>query len=243
MNPVAPVMSVDIADGSARAPDEIPPQRDRIKRPAGFAPRERLRPAHHPSTAGSPPVHPRFIESPTLVAMETQTPGANAFKKVAELIKEVRVAMMQTYAIDAVQGTPRVPVHIRPMYTQKLDVDTFDGELWFFTDSTSEKVAELERNNGMVLTYASPEHNRFVVVYGSGTVMKDTAKAAELWNIHAKGWWPDGPSSPSLVLIQVRVSAAEYWDGPSNASYMLSLLKAVVTGQRVNVAAEHGNVG
>ncbi len=175
--------------------------------------------------------------------METQTPGVNALKKVAELIKDVRVAMMQTYALEPTAGQARVPVHIRPMYTQKLDVEKFDGELWFFTDISSEKVAELERNSGIVLTYASPEHNRFVVVYGSGTVMKDSAKATELWNIHAKGWWPEGPTSPGVVLIQVRVSAAEYWDGPSNASYMLSLLKAVVTGQRVNVSAEHGNVG
>lgn len=53
----------------------------------------------------------------------------------------------------------------------------------------------------------------------SGAVRYNQEKTRELWNIHAKGWWPEGPQSPSLAIIRVRVASAECWDGPSNTSY------------------------
>jgi general stress protein 26 len=165
-------------------------------------------------------------------------PGENDFRKLAELIKDIRVAMMQTHPAQAATFPP----HVRPMYTQKLEPDVFEGELWFFTDADSAKVMDLERNPRILLTYASPEQNRFVVVAGAGACERNEAKAQELWNIHGKGWWPDGPRSPDLLLIRVLVHSAEYWEGPSSASYMLRLLKAVVTGERVKPMGEHGVV-
>lgn len=168
-------------------------------------------------------------------------PVTGDFHTLANLIKDVRVAMMHTFR----SGTNRAgssAVHVRPMYTQKLDAEAFQGELWFFTDASSEKVADLETNPNVWLTYAAPEKNRYVAVFGSGRCERNPAKAEELWNVHAKGWWPEGPTSASLALIRVQTSSAEYWDGPSNASYMLSLLKAVATGQRVDAVADHGRV-
>ncbi len=173
--------------------------------------------------------------------MNEAPPEQNDFHKLAELIKDVRVAMMQTQRADDA-GRPAFPPRARPMYTQKLEPDVFNGELWFFTDADSVKVMELEFDPRVLLTYASPEKNQFVVVAGTARAEQNEAKARELWNIHGKGWWPDGPESPNLALIHVYVQSAEYWDGPSNASYMLSLLKAVVTGDRIKPRGEHGKV-
>lgn len=158
-------------------------------------------------------------------------------RTIAELIKDVRVAMMMT-TDDASAGLQAL--RARPMYTQKLDVATFTGELWFFTDATTHKVSELEQNPHTILTYAAPDKNTFVVIHGTATCEHNEAKARELWNIYAKGWWPEGPQSQSLRLIRVQVHHAEYWQGPSNTSYMISLLKAVAKGERVNLNAEHG---
>lgn len=169
-------------------------------------------------------------------------PTNNDFSKLAELIKDVRVAMMQTFTVGG-SGGGLMPVHVRPMYTQKLDPATFSGELWFFTDASSEKIREIESNEAVLLTYASPDKNRYVVLSGRGHCERNPAKAKELWNVHAKGWWPDGPESPSLELIRVTVSKAEYWDGPSNLSYMISLLKAVGSGERIELSTTHGHVG
>jgi general stress protein 26 len=157
--------------------------------------------------------------------------------KLAELIADVRVAMLTTFpAGDA-------PAHARPMYTQKVEPDKFEGTLWFMTDAGSGKLEEIAENSNVVITYAAPDKNRYVVVYGKARFERNPDKAKELWNVHAKGWYPDGPTDRSLMLIEARVESAEYWDGPSNTSYLLKLLKAVTTGNRIDSYGNHGVVG
>jgi general stress protein 26 len=159
---------------------------------------------------------------------------AEQLKKLADLVKDIRVTMFTTF--DAKTGKP----HARPMYTQKLDAETFTGSLWFLSDIHSGKVDELNANPAVLLTYADPGKNRFVTVTGTADAERDPAKAKELWNVHAKGWWPGGPDDPNLGIIRVDVAEAEYWDGPSQLSYLFSLVKAVATGNRVQTTAEHG---
>lgn len=132
--------------------------------------------------------------------------------------------------------------HARPLYTLKIDEKRFDGEMWFMTFTNSPKIREIEQNPRVVITYADAGKNVYVTVYGQASCEKNSAKAKELWNIHAKGWWPGGPEDPTLTMIRVRISTAEYWDGPSNSSYMLHLLKAVAIGTKVDAPGDHGQV-
>lgn len=163
-------------------------------------------------------------------------------RKLAELIKDIRVAMMLTAREPAPAVFDPMSLHVRPMYTQKLDPETFAGELFFFTDATSVKVDELQANPNVLLTYAAPGSERFVVVTGRASCERDVAKARELWNLHAKGWWPAGPESADLVLIRVHVTSGEYWDGPSRLAYTMKLLSAVATNTRMPTSGEHGKV-
>jgi general stress protein 26 len=128
------------------------------------------------------------------------------------------------------------------MYTQGVEPNTFDGTIWFMTSQDSEMVQEIQRNPTVLLTYSEYGKNRFVSVVGQAHVEHNPAKASELWNVHAKGWFPGGPDDPNLRLIRVQTESAEYWDGPSTTSYMLSLIKAVVTGDRVETGGEHGTL-
>ncbi len=161
----------------------------------------------------------------------------NDSHKLAELIKDVRVAMFTTFP-----GGMAGAASARPMWTQKLDSDSFDGTLWFMTNSGSAMVRDLSVNPVVLLTYALPDKNRYIAVYASAKAEKNPEMARELWNIHAKGWYPGGPDDPTLTLLRVTVERAEYWDGPSNTSYMLSLLKAVATHERVHTSGEHDKV-
>jgi len=166
------------------------------------------------------------------------SPNENAtadITKLADLTRDIRVAMMTTFP-------PGRQPHSRPMYTTGVDPKTFDGTLWFMSHIDSVKNDELAENSAVLLTYAAPDKNRYVVVYGSASIVKDAAKAKELWNVHAKAWFPGGPDDPSLTLIRCEVSSAEYWDGPSTTSYLLSVLKAVATGTRAQTTGEHGKV-
>lgn len=188
-------------------------------------------PSNHTHThtpAGTPTGNEANYSAPTHTADH---------RKLAELIKGSRAAMLMTFLPD---GHTRP--HIRPMYTQQVDPETFNGDLWFMSDSDSAKVREIGDDHRVALTYAVPDKNRYIAVYGVATCERNPEKARALWNIHAKGWWPGGPDDPNLTLVRVRVESAEYWDGPSSVSYMLSLLKAVATNRQIELNTDHGKI-
>ncbi|MDZ4756290.1 MAG: pyridoxamine 5'-phosphate oxidase family protein [Phycisphaerae bacterium] len=184
-------------------------------------------------------IHPSGDRATSAPAASGQTSGetnGGDLGKLVELIDGIRVAIMMTGRCND------SPPHARPMYTQKLDAAHFDGTLWFMTDAGSKKLDEIARDPSVILVYAAPDKNRYVVVQGVASAERDPDVAQELWNIHAKGWWPGGPDDPRLMLIRVETESAEYWDGPSNTSYMLSLLKAVMSGERVHTESDHGTL-
>lgn len=147
----------------------------------------------------------------------------DAIEKLAELIKEIRIAMLTTAMPD---GTLRS----RPMATQR---EKFDGTLWFFCDAESAKVYEVRQDSHVNVSYAEPKHERYVSVSGRASVVRDLQKARELWTPFHKAYFPNGPDDPSLALLKVEVTLAEYWDAPSaTMSHIIGLAKALVSGHR-----------
>ena len=203
---------------------------------------------NHTPPATLPDTHPLGSTPPSSTAPTGNQTNYNApthsadYRKLAELIKDVRVAMLVTFFPATSSSDTPLP-HIRPMYTQGVDPDRFVGDLWFMSDASSSKIGEIGREHRVALTYAAPDKNRYIVVNGWATCERNPEKARELWNIHAKGWWPGGPDDPNLLMVRVRVESAEYWDGPSNTGYMISLLKAVVTSRPIELKTDHGKVG
>jgi general stress protein 26 len=154
--------------------------------------------------------------------------------KVAELIKDINIAMLTTEAEDGL-------LHSRPMATQKSE---FDGTLWFFTGLSTGKVSEIDWNPEVNLSYAEPKDTRFVSVSGSAEIVDDRAKMQELWSDIYKAWFPQGLDDPDLCLMKVEISFAEYWDVPSGKMVQVfGFLKALATGERVKMEGEsHGVV-
>lgn len=155
-------------------------------------------------------------------------------EKLRELIKGIRVAMLTTTDTDG-------HLRSRPMMTQ--DADKFDGDVWFFTDHDSAKIGEIERDRHVNVSYSDPDSQRYVSLSGTASLLRDQAKARELWSPIAKGWYPDGPEDPKLALLRVRVEKAEYWDTPSGKMIQLAgFLKAVATGERLDYAGENEKI-
>jgi general stress protein 26 len=167
-----------------------------------------------------------------------ETPGNKSrgqmVAKVAELIKDINVAMMTTEAEDGL-------LHSRPMATQKTE---FDGTLWFFTGLSTGKVSEIDWNPEVNLSYAEPSDTRFVSVSGTAEIVDDRARMRELWSDIYKAWFPQGIDDPDLCLMKVEVSFAEYWDVPSGKMVQVfGFLKALATGERLKMEGEsHGVV-
>lgn len=153
--------------------------------------------------------------------MTQQTSHAEQVEKLNEMIRDINIAMLTTEEAD---GTLRS----RPMGTQQVD---FDGDLWFFTRIDAAKVDEVRRERHVNVSYADDDSQRYVSVSGTAKVMRDQKKINELWNPMAKIWFPDGKEDPSLALLKVHVTQAEYWDAASNRMVQLAkLAKGLITG-------------
>lgn len=156
--------------------------------------------------------------------METKNQDER-IEKVADLIEDIRIAFLTTIAAD---GT----LHSRPMATQR---DRFDGTLYFFTGADSEKVRETDREQRVAVTFADPSSNTYVALTGTAHVLRDKAKAEQLWHPFLKTWFPQGLDDPNLALLHVHVEHAEYWDTPSSTFvHLYGLAKATMTGRPPN---------
>jgi general stress protein 26 len=146
-------------------------------------------------------------------------------EKLAEMIKDIKVTMLTTTDVHG-------KMHSRPMATMAFENNTqFEGTLWFFTKKDSFKVHEIERDKDIVLTYSHPISQRYVVVYGLGSIEKDKLKMLTLWNPMLKTWFPMGIDDPEIVLIKVEVESAEIWDSPPNTMVkLMGMAKSIVTG-------------
>jgi general stress protein 26 len=161
-----------------------------------------------------------------------ETTGDAAKKKVRELIKDARIAMLATRGEDGF-------FHARPMATSKAE---FDGTLWFLTDERTHKVDQLEADSEVLVTYTDDSKQSYVSLAGQGAIVRDRAKLKELWSEPARAWFPKGLEDPNLVAMRIDVAIAEYWDVPSGKLVMLfGYLKAVTTGKRAG--QDSGGIG
>jgi general stress protein 26 len=108
--------------------------------------------------------------------------------KVTELVKDMRMGMLTTVDVDG-------SLVSRPMAAQETE---FDGDLWFYADGDSSLVGQLETKPQVNVSFSSS--SSWVSIAGSAEVVRDPAKAKELWNSWVEAWFPDGPETPGRVL-------------------------------------------
>ncbi len=148
--------------------------------------------------------------------------SSNDVKKLGELIKDIRIAMLTTVDEDG-------SLRSRPMATQDAE---FDGVLWFMVGADSAKVHEIEQDRQVNVSFADPDDQRYVSVSGTAQLVRDRQKIDEFWNPFNKAWFPEGKDDPNIALLRVNVDKAEYWDSHSNtAMHLIGFAKALITGQ------------
>ncbi|PZM80832.1 MAG: general stress protein [Candidatus Melainabacteria bacterium] len=147
---------------------------------------------------------------------------ADSKKKLQELIKDIKVAMLTTISADG-------QLRSRPMATHEVNVD---DALWFLTYTNTAKVAEVSQEEQVNLAYMDVGSQRYVSISGIAQTYRDTKKVHELWNPLMKAWFPKGPDDPMIAVMRVTPEYAEYWDAPSYSIVQLfGFLKAAVTGE------------
>jgi general stress protein 26 len=159
--------------------------------------------------------------------------GEAGLKKIGDLIKDIRMAMLTTAAPDGSFDS-------RPMATQKFE--HFDGTVWFLTQAGSGKLHEIADDSHVSLIYADSGASKYVTVKGFASTSRDKAKIHEMWNPMYKAWFPEGEEDPSIRVLRVDVTEADYWEASSSRIVRgAKYLAAAVTGGKVDVG-EAGKV-
>lgn len=92
-------------------------------------------------------------------------------EKFKELVESAGMCMFASNLDD-------YPISARPMST--LEVDD-EGNLWFFSQASSEKNYEIKTDSRVQLFYNNTKSSEYLSVAGTATIIKDEKKAKELW--------------------------------------------------------------
>ena len=151
--------------------------------------------------------------------------AAREIDRIWDIIEEVGVAMLTTQFPGGLRARP---VEARP--------DRDAGLIWFLTDARSGKDAEVAVAPDVGLVFIDTGDKAYLSITGRAEILRDTAKAAEIWKSTDQIWWPDGPDDATLRLLRVEPRTAELWDGPSSSIVAaFEFAKAKLTGAKPNL--------
>ena len=158
------------------------------------------------------------------------THTTNDIETLKELLDGIRFTMFTTQVDGRLRGRPLTTLEVDPA-----------GSIWFFIDRDSEVAGEVRANPTVGLAYNDDGSARYVSVSGTASLRDDRARVEELWNPLINAWF-DGKDDPSIQPLEVRIDAAEYWDGESNRLVRLAgVVAAAVTGNEYD-SGERGEI-
>jgi general stress protein 26 len=157
----------------------------------------------------------------SMIRMDQAMPHTDPPSRVrlSELLKKFSTAMLVTRASDG-------GMRARPL--------TFAGEhegrLYFSTAADSPKVVELADDPRVAVTMQ--DSSRYISVSGTAQVSADRGQIDRLWRETWRVWFPEGKDDPSLRIVVVTPTAAEYWDqsGIKGIKYLVEMAKAYAKG-------------
>ena len=132
----------------------------------------------------------------------------------AKLVKMIEAADVGMLTTEDKNGRLRS----RPMVTQRAE----EGILWFFSARDTPKILEVQKDSEVNVSYSDPSKEVYISVSGVARAFQDPAKVRELWSSDAQRWFPDGPDDPSITILKVQITQAEYWDAGKRAMIKLS---------------------
>lgn len=152
---------------------------------------------------------------------------------IAAKIKDVRFGMFTTLGGDKALSS-------RPLASLQIDNE---GNMWFFASDEAAFTQELPQHPDVNISFANPERNLYLSVSGRAHLLRDRAKARELWSPLVRGMLPGGLDDPHLVLIRVRIQSAEYWDaGTGNMKQLFHFAKAAISGRAAIDTGKHTTI-
>jgi len=122
------------------------------------------------------------------------------------------------------------------------------GDLWFATDISSAKLADLAFDPHVNLAYYNIKSREWVSVAGTAQVTQDRNLIKELYKPDWKAWFGDeggdrngGPNDPRLALILVEAESVEYLVvNKPRPVVLFEVAKGIITGSTPDVGQQRG---
>ena len=144
--------------------------------------------------------------------------------RIWDIIEQVGVCMLTTRFASGLRARP---LEARP--------DRDAGVIWFVSDLRSGKEEEIETEHDVGLVFIDAKERAYLSITARAEVLRDHAKAAQIWKKTDNVWWK-GPDDANVCVLRVIPATAELWDGPaSSAVAAYEFAKARLTGTKPNL--------
>ena len=114
--------------------------------------------------------------------------------------------MLVTQAAGQLRARPMAPM-----------LDREKGEVYFLTSRLGLKDDEIEASSEVCLTFAG-DSDEFLSISGVAELSADHALIVSLWGPHAEPYFERGLNDPNIVVIIVRPTRGEIWQGAKTVS-------------------------
>lgn len=139
---------------------------------------------------------------------------------ISEAMRDIDFCTLATHSGDGSIGG-------RPMSNNR-NVD-FEGDSWFFTYEDRLMVRDIEKDPNVGISYLGSaglmgivgKPGMFIHVEGRAALVRDKVAFADHWDKSLDRWFPEGPDTPGLILIQVTARRVHYWDGEEEGEVKL----------------------
>ena len=154
----------------------------------------------------------------------------DAIEKLKELVTEIKICLFCSN-LKTDDGST-----CRPMSAIKV---CDQGNIWFFSEMSSDKNKEIAQNENVQLFFSSPSKSCYLVVNGKAKIIVDKTKIEELWTPLAKIWFKGGKDDPDISIIKVKPTNCYYWDTDGNRMInFLKMIASVATGTNLITGKE-----
>lgn len=143
--------------------------------------------------------------------------------KVWELVDKIGFCMLTTQTGAVLRARPM------SAYAERAE-----NAVYFLTDVASHKDEEIARAPNVCLAFADSKSQKYVSISGTAQIQNDREKIRELWATPAKAWWDDA-DDPSIRILKVKPSSAEYWDSPGTVMSYIKMAAAAVSSARPDI--------
>ncbi len=123
----------------------------------------------------------------------------------------IDVAILSTHGEGGVLAS-------RPM-SNNGDV-ALDATSYYFTNEDTGAASDIRRDNNVALGFQGAD-GFYLTLEGVAAIVRDRERFAEHWTPALDRWFPDGPDTPGLVMLEVEASRLHYWDGADDGEITL----------------------